>query len=254
MQLFAWCNLLFRASLTILSVLLFSVTVARAGETTVAVAANFTAAAKEIGARFAETTGHRVKFSFGATGQLYTQITQGAPYDLFLAADQVRPVRAIEEGFAVRGSRATYALGRLVLFSRDLGRVQGKAALTADRSARIAIANPKTAPYGAAAVETLKSLDLYETLAPRLVRGANIAQTYQFVYTGNADMGFVAQAQITARPGGSYWIVPATLHPPIAQDVVLLKHGAQNPAARAFLAFLKSDAARQVKEKFGYGR
>lgn len=254
MPLLAWFNPLFRAPLAFLSLLLLFGTPVRAAETTVAVAANFTAAAKEIGARFTETTGHRVRFSFGATGQLYTQITQGAPFDLFLAADQARPARAIEEGFAVPGSRTTYALGRLVLFSRDPGRVQDKSALTADRTARIAIANPKTAPYGAAAVETLKALGLYKILAPRLVRGANIAQTYQFVYTGNADMGFVARAQIAARPGGSHWVVPAALHPAIAQDVVLLKRGAQNPAARAFLAFLKGDAARQVTEKFGYGR
>lgn len=245
---------MFRAPLAILSLLLLFGTPVRAAETTVAVAANFAAAAKEIGAQFAEKTGHRVRYSFGATGQLYTQITQGAPFDLFLAADQDRPARAIEEGFAVPGSRTTYAVGRLVLFSRDPGRVQDKSALTADRAARLAIANPKTAPYGAAAVETLKTLGLYETLASRLVRGANIAQTYQFVYTGNADMGFVARAQLIGRPEGSHWVVPAALHPVIAQDAVLLKRGAQNPAARAFLEYLSGDAAGRITEKFGYGR
>lgn len=226
---------------------------AGAGEVTVAVAANFIAAARDIGAGFEAETGHRAVFSFGSTGQLYVQIAQGAPYEVFLAADRARPERAIEEGFAVAGSRFTYATGRIVLYSKDPTLVQGPETLSEAAFARIAIANPATAPYGAAAVETMTALGVYDALAARIVQGANIAQTYQFVETANAALGFVALSQIADHERGSRWLVPESFHAPIAQDAVLLKAGAGNDAARAFLAFLRSPAARAIKEKYGYG-
>ncbi len=245
-----------RATVTLwfgLLILLAFVAAARAGETKVAVAANFTAAAKEIGVLFAKATGHEAILIFGATGQLYTQITQGAPFDIFLAADKARPKRAVENGYAIGGSRFTYATGRLVLFSRDESGVKNGTILTRGEFSRLAIANPATAPYGAAAIATMKALGVYETLKPRIVRGNNIAQAYQFVYTGNAEIGFVARAQVAENRQGFYWDVPQELHPAIAQDAVLLNQGADNEAARAFLTFLKSGEARDVKEKYGYG-
>lgn len=226
---------------------------ASAAEVKVAVAANFTAAAKEIGALFARSTGDKAVFSFGSTGQLFTQIAQGAPFDVFLAADEARPKKAVDEGLAVPGSRFTYATGRIVLFSMDKNRVKGAETLKDGRFAKIAICNPVTAPYGAASVEAMKSLGVYDTLRPKLVQGENIAQAYQFVATGNADLGFVALSQVAGRKGGSRWIVPQTLYKPIAQDAVLLKRGAGNKAARAFIAFLKGPEARKVEEKYGYG-
>lgn len=226
---------------------------ARAGEATVAVASNFTAPAKEIGALFERATGHRAVLSFGATGQLYTQIAQGAPYDVFLAADQDRPALAVKRGLAVRNSLHTYAKGRLALFSRERNRVRDGSALLGAGGARVAIANPVTAPYGAAAIEAMRALGVYDALKPRLVRGTNITQAFQFVYTGNAELGFVALSQLKSRPVGSHWVLPADLYPAIAQDAVLLRRGENNEAALAFLAFLQGDAADAVKEKYGYG-
>jgi molybdate transport system substrate-binding protein len=226
---------------------------AMAGTVHVAVAANFTAAAKEIGTLFAKASGHQAVFSFGSTGQLYTQITQQAPFEVFLAADQERPKKAEEGGLAVAGSRFTYATGKIVLFSRDDNLVKDGATLKEGKFAKIAIANPTAAPYGAAAVETMQALKVYDALKPKIVQGNNIAQTYQFVSTGNAELGFVALSQAVGKDGGSCWIVPADLYTVIAQDAVLLKRGADNAAARAFVAFLKGAQARAVKEKYGYG-
>jgi molybdate transport system substrate-binding protein len=232
---------------------LFAAVPAVAAEIRVAVAANFVEPVKEIGALFTKATGHQAVFSSGATGQLYTQITQDAPFEVFLAADQATPQQAIDEGFAVAGTRFTYATGRLALFSKDPALVKGEAALTEGRFAKLAIANPATAPYGAAAVEAMKALGVHDALAPKLVQGNNIAQTYQFVETGNAELGFVALSQIVRHAEGSRWLVPDSLHAPIAQDAVLLKRGADSEAARAFLAFFKGPEGRAVVEKFGYG-
>jgi molybdate transport system substrate-binding protein len=226
---------------------------ALAGEARIAVAANFTAAAKGIGVLFAKATGHKTVFSFGSTGQLYTQITQGAPFDVFLAADQARPQKAVTEGFAVSDSQFTYATGRIVLYSRDKGLVRGEATLSAGKFTRLAIANPTTAPYGAAAVEALKALGVYDAVRGRIVQGNNIAQTFQFVDSGNAEVGFVALSQLAGNFGGSKWIVPQNLYSVIAQDAVLLERGKTNDAALAFLGFLKGPQARAVKERFGYG-
>lgn len=227
--------------------------VARAGEANIAVAANFTGAARTIGALFAKETGHRAVFSFGSTGQLYAQITQGAPFDAFLAADRRRPEKAVQQGYAVPGSRFTYAFGRIVLFSADRDFVRGESVLKRGDFTKMAIANPATAPYGAAAVEVMKALGVYDRLRPKLVQGENVTQTYQFVKTGNAEVGLVALSQVVRHDGGSRWIVPASLYAPIAQDAVLLKRGAGNEAARAFLAFLKGPEARTVMARYGYG-
>lgn len=226
---------------------------ASADEARIAVAANFTSAAKEIGVLFDKKTSHRAVFSFASTGTLYTQIRNGAPFDVFLAADQARPKKALDEGLAVSGSRFTYALGRIVLYSKDPALVAGRETLTLARFEKIALANPVTAPYGAAAIQALEAMGLRDTLTARFVQGKNIAQTYQFVETGNAEVGFVALSQVAEHKHGSRWIVPHDLYEPIRQDAVLLTHGASNEAAKAFLAFLHSPDAVAVKNKFGYG-
>jgi molybdate transport system substrate-binding protein len=231
----------------------WSIPAALAGEAIVAVAANFAAPVKEIASLFEAASGDRVTFSFASTGTLYTQISQGAPFDVLLAADQARPQKAIDEGLAVAGSRFTYATGKIVLFSQDRDLVQGEKTLRDGKFAKIAIANPITAPYGAAAVEAMKALGVYDSLAGKFVQGSNIAQTYQFVATGNAEVGFVALSQIALNSEGSRWIVPDDLYSAIAQDAVLLKHGAENGAARAFLTFMKGQQARAVTAKYGYG-
>jgi len=219
----------------------------------VAVAANFTQAAQEIGALFAQKTPHRAVFSFGSTGTLYTQISQGAPFEVFLAADEERPKMAIAAGYAVTGSRFTYATGKIALYSADRRRITGADTLKNGDFAKIAIANPVTAPYGVAAVQTMKALGVYDALSTKLVQGKNIAQAYQFVDTANAEFGFVAVSQIARHAHGARWIVPEHLYTPIRQDAVLLNGGAGNDAAKAFLAFLRGPGAEAVKKKFGYG-
>lgn len=228
-------------------------TTAQAAEVKVAVAANFTEAVKEIGALFEKATGHKPVFSFGPTGGLYNQVTQAAPFEVFVSADQATTAKAIAEGHAVAGTVFTYATGKLVLFSKADGLALGEQTLKDGKFTKIAIANPKTAPYGAAAVEVMRKLGVYDALKGKIVEGNNIAQTYQFVDTANAEVGFIAFAQIALKPGGSRWVVPANLHKTIAQDAVLLKTGASNDAAKAFIAFLKGPEARKVIEKYGYG-
>jgi molybdate transport system substrate-binding protein len=225
---------------------------AYAGDTNVAVAANFTEPAKEIAQLFQSSTGHRAILSFGATGQFYTQIAQGAPFQVFLSADESTPKKLAENGLAIADSRFTYAVGKLVLFSTSATLVVDEQTLRDAKFNKIAIADPATAPYGAAAVETMKALGLYDKLASKIVQGANIAQTFQFVDTGNAELGFVALSQVVARPGGSRWIVPANLYGPIRQDAVLLRNGADDEAAKGFLVFMKGSEAIKVMEKFGY--
>jgi molybdate transport system substrate-binding protein len=225
---------------------------ARAAEANVAVAANFSEAARELAKRFEAATGHRAVLSFGSTGQIYTQITQEAPYHVFLSADAERPKKAVDEGFAVADSRFTYAVGRIVLFSRNADLVKGEETLRAGAFAKLAIANPATAPYGAAAAEALQKLGVYDALRDKLVQGNDIAQTYQFVETRNAELGLVALSQVAGRTDGSRWIVPPALYTPIRQDAVLLRRGESNEAARAFLAFLRSSDARAVLARFGY--
>lgn len=226
---------------------------ATAAETQIAVAANFTEPAKEIAAGFERTTGHKAVLAFGASGAFYTQIRHGAPFDVFLSADAERPARAEKDGLAVPRTRFTYALGQLVLYSATSGLVDGKGAvLQTGRFDRIAIADPATAPYGVAAVETMRKLGLHEALKPRIVTGSSIAQAYQFTWTGAAQLGFVALAQVIAVRGGSRWVVPASLHTPIEQQAVLLKAGQKNPAAIAFLKYLKSRPALAIIRRYGY--
>jgi molybdate transport system substrate-binding protein len=224
-----------------------------AAETNVAVAANFTEPARQIAQLFEGKTGHKAILSFGATGQFYTQMTQGAPFQVFLSADQSAPKKLVDDGLAAGDSLFTYAVGKLVLFSAGADLVKGEQTLRDGKFNKIAIANPATAPYGAAAVETMKALGVYDALSARIVQGSNITQTFQFVDTGNAELGFVALSQVIERPGGSRRIVAANLYSPIRQDAVLLKTGAGNEAARAFLTFLKGAEATAVIDKFGYG-
>lgn len=229
---------------------------AQAAEVKVAAAANFTAPMRQLAQAFEQETGHKALLSFGATGNFYAQIRNGAPFQVLLAADDETPLKLEQEGLAVAGSRFTYATGRLVLWSRQPGLVDDQGELLrSGRFQRLALANPKLAPYGSAAIETLTRLGLLEALRPRLVQGDNIGQTYQFVATENAQLGFVALSQVQTAgriAQGSAWIVPASLHQPIKQDAVLLRAGQGNPAASALLAFLKGEKARAVIRSFGY--
>ena len=225
---------------------------AQAGQTQVAVAANFTAPAKDIAAAFKAKTGHEAALSFGASGQFYAQIQQGAPFQVFLSADADRPKAAIDAGLAVADSRFTYAIGKLVLWSKSLDVSKGDEALKANGFAKLAIANPKAAPYGAAAVEAMTKLGVYDAIQPKIVQGASIGQAFEFVDTGNAELGFVALSQVTDVTAGSRWMVPQALYAPIRQDAVLLKTGADDEASKAFLAFLKGPEARAIIEKYGY--
>ena len=225
---------------------------ATAAEANVAVAANFTEAAKEIAAAFKAKTGHDLVLSFGASGPFYTQITQDAPFQILLSADDIRPKKLEDEGFAVPGTRFTYAIGKLVLWSHDPALVKGAETLQAGAFTRLSIANPAAAPYGVAAIEALKALKLYDTLQPKIVQGSTITQAFQFVDTGNAELGFIALSQLAGNQGGSRWMVPQDLYTPIRQDAVLLKKGAGNAAATAFMAFLKGPEARAIIEKYGY--
>ena len=242
-----------RRAIAVLTVMLGGVVSAYAADARVAVATNFRDACTEIGQAFGAATGHRAVFSFGSTGQLYAQIVQGAPYDVFLAADEARVGRALAEGLAIKGSRQTYATGRLVLFSMHKSLVTGRDTLASSSFDRLAIADPAIAPYGAAAVQVLRALAVHDRIRDKLVRGQNVAQAYQFVYSANADLGLVAQSQVALHEQGSRWVVPEHLHEPIKQDAVLLRHGAANDAARAFLEFLRGPQADAVRSRFGYG-
>lgn len=232
---------------------LLSPVAARAAATQVAVAANFAQPAQEIAALFKARTGHTAVLTFGSSGQFYAQIANGAPFQVFLSADAERPQKAEAERFAVAGTRFTYATGRLVLYSATPGLVDGRGAVLAHgRFDKLALADPAAAPYGQAAVETLRKMGLYDRLAPKLVQGSSITQAYQFVETGAAELGFVALSQVAGRSGGSRWVVPESFHAPIRQQAVLLRTGAGNPAAQAFLDFLKGAEARAVIRRFGY--
>ncbi|THD61183.1 molybdate ABC transporter substrate-binding protein [Phenylobacterium sp.] len=226
---------------------------ALAAETQVAVAANFTEPAKEIAAAFKAKTGDSATLSFGASGQFYAQMSHGAPFEVFLSADAERPQAAERDGLGVPGTRFTYAVGRLVLYSKTPGLADGGAAvLKAGKFAKLSIADPAAAPYGTAAVQTLQKLGLYEALRPKIVTGSSIAQAYQFVDSGAAELGFVALSQVINAPGGSRWTVPAADHAPIEQQAILMKTGQDSSAAKAFLAFLKGPQAVAIIRKYGY--
>ena len=230
---------------------------AHADELRIAVAANFTEPARRIAAEFERETGNTVKASFGATGLLYAQIRNGAPFEILLAADAATPRKLVAERLGIAASEFPYAIGKLVLWSPKPGFVDHHGAvLRSQRFGHLAYCDPKLAPYGAAAVATMRSLGIYESLKDRLVEGQNISQAYQFVASGTADLGFVALSQVF-RDGhfrsGSTWVVPEGRYPPIRQDAVLLRSGGSHPAAIAFLGFLRSQPARAVIRRYGYG-
>jgi molybdate transport system substrate-binding protein len=239
------------SSLIQLAAVALSAAVAAAAEVMAAVAANFTAPMREIAAGFERATGHTVLASYGSTGTLYAQILNGAPFDVFLAADQERPRLLASDGRA--SEPFTYAVGTLVLWSADPDLVDAAGeVLRQGAFRRIAIANPKTAPYGAAAVQLLEALGVRQQLQDRVVQGESVTQAYQFVATGNAELGFVALSQVVLAPGGSSWPPPRELYDPIRQDAALLERGEGNPAAAALLQYLKSPEARAVIRRYGY--
>ncbi|MDB5432505.1 MAG: molybdenum transporter, periplasmic molybdate-binding protein [Caulobacter sp.] len=224
-----------------------------AADVQVAVAANFAEPAKAIAAAFKARTGNTAVLSFGSSGQFYGQIVHGAPFEVFLSADEERPKAAERDGFGVPGTRFTYAVGRLVLYSKTPGLVDARGAvLRGVKFDKLAIADPSAAPYGVAAVETLRRLGVYDAVRPRIVQGTSITQAYQFVDSGAAQLGFVALSQVINVPGGSRWLVPVGDHSPIVQQAILLFPGDKDPAARAFLAFLKTPEARAIIKKYGY--
>ncbi|MDD2270679.1 MAG: molybdate ABC transporter substrate-binding protein [Desulfuromonadaceae bacterium] len=229
---------------------------AMAAEVNVAVAANFTAPMRQIAAEFEKDTGHTAVLAFGSSGKFLAQIKNGAPFQLFLSADDEKPAQLVKDGLTVAGSRFTYAIGTLVLWSAQPGFVDPKGeVLSKGTFARIAIANPKLAPYGSAAVEVLTKLGLLTALQPKFVQGENISQTYQFVSTGNAELGFVALSQVMKNgkiTTGSAWIVPGKQHSPIRQDAVLLATGKDNAAAKALLSYLKTEKAKTIIRSYGY--
>lgn len=234
---------------------LLSATAARAGEVDVAVAANFAVPFAAISKVFTQATGDRVVVSIGSTGKLYAQIRNGAPFQVFLAADMRRPDKLVAEGLAVAGSAHPYAIGRLILWSPSLDVSDGAKVLSGPGIHHVAMANPKTAPYGAAAMQALAHLGLTDALRPKLVQAENIAQAYQFVASGNAEVGFVAASQLKGNkaPAGFSWPVPAGMYDPIRQGRCLLKTGAGNPAAQALITFLASKSAAAIIRRFGYG-
>jgi molybdate transport system substrate-binding protein len=243
-----------RLSILILSLLASAG--ALADEVQVAVAANFTGPMQVISALFERDTGHKAKLSFGATGKFYAQIKNGAPFEILLAADDETPARLIKEGNAVNGSSFTYAIGTLVLWSATPNLVDAKGeVLKKGGFKHLAIANPKTAPYGAAAVQAMGKLGVLDNLKPLFVQGESISQTHQFVSTGAAELGFVAYSQVINNGkigAGSGWMVPANLYDPIRQDAVILTNGKDKPAATALMSYLKSEPAQKVIKSFGY--
>jgi molybdate transport system substrate-binding protein len=245
-----------RRGVALLLVLGMGCTEVSADTVRVAVASNFMAPMQRIAAEFERRTGHNALLSSGATGKLYAQIVNGAPFDILLAADDETPKRLVADAAGVTGSAFTYAIGRLVLWSAQGGRVDGQGAVLREGGFRhLAIANPRTAPYGLAAVQALRSLGMHDALSAKLVQGENIAQALQFVASGNAELGFVALSQLGQRDGplqGSRWLVPATLHEPIRQDALLLRRAQEQPAALALMRFLQSESARAIVREAGY--
>lgn len=245
------------ALLAIVSAGLCFNSLSHAAQLSAAVAANFTAPMKKIAEAFEKDTGHTLALSFGSTGKFYAQIKNGAPFEVFFAADDTTPARLEKEGEGVQGSRFTYAIGKLVLWSKqpDLVDKEGEVLRTGHFN-RIALAEPKLAPYGAAAMQTLESLGLANTLKAKLVRGESIGQAYQFVATENAPLGFVALSQVFAQgrlTEGSAWVIPETLHDPIRQDALILEKGKTNPAAFELMRYMQGETAKRIIRSYGYG-
>jgi molybdate transport system substrate-binding protein len=241
-------------SLALLGLFVASTT-AQAAEVSVAVAANFTAPMQKIATEFEKETGHKVVPSYGATGKFYAQIKNGAPFEVFLAADDETPTKLIKENAAVAGSQFSYAIGKLVLWSAKPSFVDGAGeVLKSGGFDHLAIANPKLAPYGSAAVEVMNALGVNDALQAKIVTGESIAQTYQFISSGNAQLGFVALSQVLkdGKIEGSSWVIPAKLYAPIRQDAVVLEKGKGKPAVEALIKYLKTDRAKAVITSFGY--
>lgn len=229
---------------------------ASAADLHLAVAANFTAPMEQLKPLFEKASGHKLIISYGTVGKFYAQIKNGAPFELLISADDETPIRLEKDGLALPETRFTYAIGKLMLWSTKPGLVDAKGeVLKQAEFKRLAIASPKLAVYGAAGVEVMKKLGVYEQLQSKLVFGENISQTYQFVATANADLGFVALSQIYKNgsyAAGSHWQVPANLYPQIRQDAVLLTRGKDNPAGRALLTFLKTQETKKIIRSYGY--
>lgn len=240
----------------VLSIIMMTSLWVRADEVMVAVASNFTAPMKDIATEFERQSGHKAVLSFGSSGKFLAQIRHGAPFDVFLSADQHKPNALASEGAIVPDSQFTYAIGQLVLWSADEARVtQGSAALTQTDFQKLALANPRLAPYGTAAIQVLEALSIKDSTRNHWVQGENIAQTYHFVASGNAQLGFVALSQVTENgeiKSGSGWVVPNRLYDPIKQDAVQLQRAEDNAAAQALIAFLKSPAAHKIIASYGY--
>ena len=228
---------------------------AHADEISVAVAANFTAPMKLIAAEFERDSGHKLVTSFGSTGKFYAQIKNGAPFEVLLTADDETPDKLMKEGAAVSGSAFTYAIGKLVLWSAKPGLVDSAGAvLKRGDFAHLSLAEPKLAPYGAAGVEAMKALRVYEAIQPKIVTAENITQAYQFISSGNAELGFVALSQVLkdGKIDGSSWLVPANLYSPIRQDAVILEKGRGKPAVDALMKYIRGDKAKAIIKSFGY--
>ena len=241
----------------LLSLVLFSlsVTPALAEQAMVAVAANFVPPFREVALEFEKATGHTVQVASGASGNFFTQIKNGAPFDVFFSADAERPKLLEDDGLAVKGSRFTYAIGRLVLWSADPNLVKGADTLRSEKFKHLAIANPKAAPYGVAAMQTMQKLGVWESVQSRLVLGESLGQTIGFIESGNAELGFLALSQVLdpkMKGKGGRWDVPINLHEPIKQDVVLLTKGKNNPAANALMEFMGGPQAKAIIERYGY--
>ncbi len=247
-----FCTLWFLIGIILLT--LFTTAKAKAEIARVAVAANFTAAAKNLVQEFESTTNHKIKLSFGSTGKIYAQISHGAPFDAFLSADSARPAQLIQQGLAEPSTQFTYAKGKLALYSRVLpiNKVDISELLHGSDIEKIAIANPKTAPYGVATIEVLNAYQVHDTLKNKIVMGDSISQTFQFTYSKNVSLGFVSASQLIGRTKGYSQLLPAHTYQPIHQDAVLLTRSQNNPAAVAFLKFLKSEKAKHLIKLFGY--
>lgn len=245
-RLFAWCLFVITS---------MAVTPAFAEQALVAVAANFVPPFREIAIEFEHATGHQLQVAGGSSGNFYSQIKNGAPFDVFFSADMERPKLLEDEGFGVKDTRFTYAIGRLVLWSSNADLIKGEETLRSKKFKRLAIANPKTAPYGVAAMQVMQKLELWESLQPQIVMGESLGQTIGFIESGNAQLGFVALSQIMdpkIKSQGSRWDVPTDLHEPIKQDVILLAKGKDNPAAKALLEFMGGPQARKIIQYYGY--
>lgn len=245
-----------RRAVCLIAALLIVTFSAKAEQVTVAVAANFSAPMQKIAQAFEQDTGHKAVLAFGSTGNFYAQIRNGAPFQVFLSADDETPLRLEKEGLVIAGTRFSYAVGRVVLWSRQPGLVDDKGeVLRSGKFERIAITNPKLAPYGAAVIEALNKLGLLSEIQPKFVQGENLTQTYQFIATENAPLGFIALSQVFVDgkfTQGSAWVVPASLHTPIRQDAVLLSSGGSSSAATSLMAYLKTDKAKSIIRAYGY--